>query len=86
MEYNEGRYIISEIQKLKEFIQQNWSDSIAEQYLIWLSNVEKKLTAFEGEKEKISLRTAKIKLICNQIINESDEENPRVKELSKTRR
>ena len=71
---DERRALILELRKSKEFIKQNWSDPIAEQYLIWLEKVEDRIKDFEIAREDIPNAIEEIHRICQNAIDGCDDE------------
>ena len=81
---NERCILISELRKSKEFIKQNWSDSIAEQYLIWLETVEERMKEFEIACEDIPFVINEIKRKCQEAIDDCDGDT-KTKTLKRTK-
>ena len=69
---------ISELSKLKQSIEQNWNDDLSKQYLLWIDQMEKRLKENDRDYEIIRLKLIKIKLLCKNIIENSDIEDPKI--------
>lgn len=74
MNIESNQQALIELRKSKEFIKLNWNDSIAEQYLIWIEQVEKKLKKSEQRREAIHSKLCDIQTICKNAIEDSEDE------------
>ena len=79
--------VLFELRKSKEFIEANWKDSIAEQYLIWVEQAENTLKECDEHHEVICSTLCEIESVCKAAIDDNDDETPKtlkkVKTLSK---
>ena len=78
MNENYIKNTISELSKLKQSIEQNWNDDLSKQYLLWIDLMEKRLKENDRDYEIIRLKLIKIKLLCENIIENSDIEDPKI--------
>lgn len=80
---NDNRqHVISEIDAVKEFIKENWSDKLGAQLAAWLEKAVLDLSSIERRDEIVLLKKQKISLICAKIWEE-DPDPPKVLTLRK---
>ena len=73
-----------ELRKSKEFIRDNWSDSLAQQYIIWIEQIENDLKSLEQKRETSLSKLCEIQKICNQIADNSEgEDEPKTLRLTR---
>ena len=77
MSSEDGRILLNELQTAIDFLKQNWTDSIGNQYILWLEQTQTKIKEIERRREIISLKKVKIKLICESIKSEGDADDPK---------
>lgn len=70
-----------ELRKSKEFIKLNWSDSVAEQYFIWIEQTEERLKKIEQRRETIHSNLCDILTICQNAVEDSDDEPKTLKRV-----
>lgn len=71
------------IQMLKKFINENWSDPIAKEYLLWIDQVELKTKNIRIKRENLLNKEREIWQICENIIQSPDDSS---KTLTKTKK
>lgn len=81
MNTESNQQALIELRKSKDFIKLNWNDSIAEQYLIWVEQAEEKLKKSEQRREAIHSKLCDIQAICQNAIEDSDDEPKTLKRV-----
>ena len=81
MNIESNQQVLTELRKSKEFIKLNWNDSIAEQYLIWVEQAEEKLKKAEQRREAIYSKLCDIQTICQNAIDDSDDDPKTLKRV-----
>ena len=85
MKVEDAQQVLYELRKSKEFIKANWEDSIAEQYLMWTEEVEKTLKDCFKQQCSIYSTLSEIQGVCEDAINDGDDEKPKEKVKARTR-
>lgn len=79
---SDTKYIITQLQTSKEFIQDNWSDDISADYITWISNAISNLVDIDSKREQLQSILKDIKQVCDSVTDDDDE--PKRLTLTKT--
>ena len=79
---SDTKYIISQLESSKEFIQDNWQDDISAGYITWLTNSISSLENIDLKREDLRSILADIKQICDSVSDDDDQ--PKRLTLKKT--
>lgn len=64
-----------------EYIKSDWTDSLGQQYVMWLEDTLGKLISIEQKRETVALKTQEILSTCGETDAQDGEERPKVLKL-----
>ena len=66
-----------------EYIKNDWTDSLGQQYVMWLEETLQKLISIERKREIVGLKAQKIMLLCDTTDKADSEERQKVLKLER---